>query len=176
MSDAPEERIPATQLLVYGFEPGAEFEGRLVGAIERIESGGTLRVLDVLFVMRDADTAELVAIEARGRGEGSLVAPLLGFRLDPGERRRASEKALGADASGPLRRLGETLEPGAAIAAVLVEHVWVRALDDAVSRTGGKPLASELVEASSFAELTGDLPVTAENKPNERKQHGSIEQ
>jgi hypothetical protein len=29
------------------FEPGARFEGRLVGAIERIESGGTLRVLDV---------------------------------------------------------------------------------------------------------------------------------
>jgi hypothetical protein len=29
------------QLLVYGFAPGAEFEGRLVGASERIESGGT---------------------------------------------------------------------------------------------------------------------------------------
>jgi hypothetical protein len=117
MNDAPEDWTPATQLLVYGFEPGARFEGRLVGAIERIESGGTLRVLDVLFVMRDADTAELVAIEMRGRGEGSLVAPLLGFRLDPGERRRASEKALRADApTGPLRRLGETLEPGAAVA------------------------------------------------------------
>jgi hypothetical protein len=55
------------QPLGYGFAPGAEFEGRFVGAIERIESG----------------TAELVAIERRGRGEGSLVAPLLGFRLDP---------------------------------------------------------------------------------------------
>ena len=82
------------QLLVYGFGPGAEFEGRLVGAIERIESGGTLRVLDVLFVMRDADTDELVVTQRRGRGQGSLVAPLLGFRLDAGERRRASEKAL----------------------------------------------------------------------------------
>ena len=39
-------RGPATpaQLLVYGFAPGAEFEGQLVGAIERIEHGGTLRV------------------------------------------------------------------------------------------------------------------------------------
>ena len=87
--------------------------------------------------MRDADTAELVAIARRGRGEGSLVAPLLGFRVDPGERRRASEKALRAGAhSGALRQPGEALEPGAAVAAVLVEHVWVRALDDAVSRTG----------------------------------------
>jgi hypothetical protein len=149
---------PPAQLLVYGFAPGAAFEGQLVGAIERIESSGTLRVLDVLFVMRDAETAELVAVERRGRGEGSLVAPLLGFRLDPGERRRVSEKALRAGAhSGALRQLGEALEPGAAVAAVLVEHVWVRALDDAVSRTGGKPLASELVDAASLGELTADL-------------------
>jgi hypothetical protein len=69
----------ATQLLLYGFEPGAAFQGRLVGAIERIEIGETLRVLDVLFVMRDADT-------------------------------------------GGLRPLGDTLEPGGAMAALLVEH------------------------------------------------------
>ena len=122
------------QLLVYGFGPGAEFEGRLVGAIERIESGGTLRVLDVLFVMRDAETNELVVTQRRGRGQGSLVGPLLGFRLDAGERRRASEKALRADGpAGTLRRLGEDLEPGAAVAALLVEHVWMRALDDAAA-------------------------------------------
>jgi hypothetical protein len=149
---------PPTQLLVYGFPPGAEFEGRLVGAIERIESGGTLRILDVLFLMRDADTDELVAIGARGRGQGSLVGPLLGFRLDEGERRRVSQKALRADAdSGTLRRLSEVLEPGAAIAAVLVAHVWVRALDDAVSRTGGTPLATEFVEATGMDQLTADL-------------------
>src|SRR5829696_659876 len=115
----------STQLLVYGFAPGARFEGRLVGAIERIESGGTLRVLDVLFVMREPDSGELVAIERPGRGQGSLVAPLLGFRLDPGERRRISAETLRADADrGTVRRLGEALEPGAALAAVLVEHVW----------------------------------------------------
>jgi hypothetical protein len=112
----------------------------------------------VLFVMRDAETAELVAVERRGRGEGSL-APPLGFRLDPGERRRVSEKALRA--GGALRRLGEALEPGAAVAAVLVEHVWVRALDNAVSRTVGKPLASELVDAAALGELTADLIATA---------------
>jgi len=156
------------QLLVYGFGPGAEFEGRLVGAIERIESGGTLRVLDVLFVMRDADTDELVVTERRGRGQGSLVAPLLGFRLDAGERRRASEKALRADGpAGTLRRLGEELEPGAAVAALLVEHVWVRALDDAVAHTGGTPLASELVEAAAFADLSPDLIVAAATRGEE---------
>ena len=47
MTGAPDRsRGPATppvQLLAYGFAPGAAFEGQLVGTIERIESGGTLR-------------------------------------------------------------------------------------------------------------------------------------
>ena len=145
-----------THLLVYGFAPGAEFEGRLVGAIERIESGGTLRVLAVLFVMRDADTGELTAIERHGRG--SLVAPLLGFRLDPGERRRVSDKALRAEPSGgPLHQLGDALEPGAAVAAVLIEHVWAHVVDDAVSRTGGQPLASEFVDSAALDELSAQV-------------------
>src|SRR3954453_15664985 len=110
------------QLLVYGFAPGARFEGQLVGAIERVESGGTLRVLDVLFVMRDAETSELAATQLHRRGEGSMVAPLLGFRLDAGEQRRVTLKALRAEGeAGPLHRLGDGLEPGAAVAAVLVE-------------------------------------------------------
>jgi hypothetical protein len=149
---------PPTQLLVYGFAPGAEFQGQLVGAIERIESGGTLRVLDVLFVMRDADTSELGATQLHRRGEGSMIAPLLGFRLDPGEQRRLTRKALTAEGEGgPLRRLGDSLEPGAAVAAVLIEHVWSGVLDDAVSRTGGAPLASEFVDADAFAELAADV-------------------
>ena len=38
------------------------FEGQLVGALERIESGGTVRVIDGLFIRRDPETAELSAI------------------------------------------------------------------------------------------------------------------
>jgi hypothetical protein len=137
------------QLLVYRFEPGAEFEGRLVGAIERIERGGILRVLEVLFVLREAGSGELVAVRRRSRGEGTLVGPLLGFRLDPGERRRVSAKTLRADdGDGALRRLGEALEPGAAVAAVVIEHAWMQVLEDAVARTGGTLVTAEQVGLS----------------------------
>ena len=40
-------------------------------------------------------------------------------------------------------------------------HVWVQALDDAVSRTGGRPLASELVDAAALGELSADLIAVA---------------
>jgi hypothetical protein len=148
--------LPPNQVLLYGFAPGADFEGQLVGALERIQSGGSLRILDVLFAMRDAETGEFVAVDLRGGG--GMVGSLLEFRLDPAKRRQATERALGSDAGGEaLRELETALAPGAAMAAVLVEHVWARALEDAVSRTGGTPLASEFVDATTLAELAADL-------------------
>lgn len=152
--------LPSAQLLVFGFSPGAAFEGQLVGALERLESGGALRVLDVLFVAADEATGELVAINLPG-GTGGLTAKLLDFRLDPAARRRTAERALEDDASGGtaqlLRDLGKSLEPGAALAVLLVEHVWARGMDDAVARVGGRALASEFVEAARLSELAPDL-------------------
>jgi hypothetical protein len=140
--------VARAQLLVYGFGPDADFEGRLLGALERLESGGTLRVLDTLFLHSDAETGELSVFEARGDGAGRIVMPLLEFRLDPAARRRATRKALRDEA---IEQLAGTVQPGSAIAAVLVEHVWAGALEDAVSRTGGTPLASEFVDATALA-------------------------
>jgi hypothetical protein len=140
--------VARAQLLVYGFGPDADFEGRLLGALERLESGGTLRILDTLFLHSNAETGELSAFEARGDRAGRIVAPLLDFRLDPAARRRATRKALGDEA---VEQLAATLQPGSAIAAVLIEHVWAEAVEDAVSRTGGTQLASEFVDATALA-------------------------
>jgi hypothetical protein len=152
--------LPSTQLLAFGFDAGVAFEGQLVGALERLESGGALRILDVLFVATDEATGELLAINLQG-GTGGLTAKLLDFRLDPAARRRAAERALGDDASEGmaelLRDLGASLRPGTAFAAVLVEHVWSLVLDDAVSRVGGRSLASEFVDASRLSDLRDDL-------------------
>jgi hypothetical protein len=62
----------STQLLAYRFGPDAHFEGQLVGALERLESGGALQVRDVLFVQRDAETGELGAVNMRGAAPTAL--------------------------------------------------------------------------------------------------------
>lgn len=146
--------MAVAQLFVYSFSAGAEFEGRLVGALERLESGGALRVLDTLFVHKDGETGELSAIGARGDGAGRIVAPLLGFRLDQAERRKATARVLRDGTTGlsgtHVEQLGSTLDPGCAIAAVLIEHVWAEALEDAVSRTGGDLVAGEFVDAKAL--------------------------
>jgi hypothetical protein len=153
------------QLLLYGFDADARFEGRLVGALERMESGGTLRILEAMFLARDAETGELAAVDLRSRGTGSLVAPLIGFRLDAHERKRATERALGSDVGDALRGLGAALAPGDAIAAVLVEHTWSQTLEDAVAQSGGTRISSGFFEVRTLAELLPQL-VSAATAPN----------
>ena len=157
---------PPVQLLLYAFGADARFEGRLVGALERMESGGALRILEALFVRNDPETGELTAVDLRGRGAGSMVLPLVDFRLDPGKRGRATERALDVEGLGDtLRQLGAELDPGAGMAAVLVEHTWARALEDAVAQSSGTPLASEFVDASSLGELAPRLLAAGLNRP-----------
>lgn len=156
-ADRPALPLPSAQLLLYRFGPEAEFEGRLVGALQRIESGGTLRVLDAIFVRSDAETGELEAIAVHGDGAGRMVAPLLDFRLDASKRRRATERALGGDRAAAVRTVAGELDKGEAMAVLLIEHVWANALEDAVARTGGTPVASEFVEATALAELSAEL-------------------
>jgi hypothetical protein len=153
------------QLVVYGFAPGARFEGQLVGALERLESGGALRIVEVLFVQRDETSGELVALDAKGGSAGGMVSRLLDFRLASSGRDRATARALGdrdGDAGpNPLRELGAGLEPGAGLAAVLIEHVWAATLADAAMRTGGSRLTDELVTGRAFAELAPELLAAA---------------
>src|SRR5436853_661 len=75
----------AVQLLIYRFGAGAGFEGHLVGALERIEAGGALKILDLLLVGSDAATGERFAIDMPHGGAAGIVAPLLSFRLDIAE-------------------------------------------------------------------------------------------
>jgi hypothetical protein len=120
-----------------------------------------MRILDAFFVSRDADSSDIEAVALRGDGAGSIVAPLLGFRLDAGERRRATRKALAAAAGETITELAESLGPGDAIAVLLVQHVWSEALEDAVSRVGGTEVASEFVGETALGELGPQLRAAA---------------
>ena len=114
-----------------------------------------------MFVGRDAETGELAALDLRSRGAGSLVSPLVGFRLDRRERARTTERALEAEGGDSIRALGAALAPGSAIAAVLVEHTWARALADAISQTGGTPVSTGFVEAETLSDLTSVMVAAA---------------
>jgi hypothetical protein len=126
------------EVMVFHFKaPRARLEGMLVGALERAESGGAIRVLEVVFVERDRGDGGVAAARIVG-GSGELVAALTDLRLQGGHEQldddipRTTREALAAE-----------LEAGEAIVAIRVDHRWAVALDDAVARTGGRPLVHE---------------------------------
>jgi hypothetical protein len=148
--------MAARQLLAYRFGSDSQFEGQLVGALERAESGGAIRVVEGLFVQRQPESGELTAVSLSG-GTGGMISKLLGFRLDERERIATTKRALDGEAGDVIRTVGDSLEPGSAVAAVLVEHVWAGVLGDAVTRVGGAEVANDFVEASGIHEVAERL-------------------
>src|SRR5437016_12478191 len=98
---SPDDKDPLRQLVAFVFPPGAAFEGRLSTALQRIESGGALRLLDAVFVGREAGVGELVAVSLSGSSAG-MIGQLVGFRLDDATSPRVNQRAL----HGPSGALG----------------------------------------------------------------------
>jgi hypothetical protein len=152
------------QLLVYRFAPGGGFDGRFVGALERLEAGGALRVLDILVVVSDAATGSIVASEHRGGSASGFAGALVALRLDPASRERETRRAL-ARPDGLAAELAATLAPGEAVAAVLIGHAWARTLEDAVRRTSGTPLLDTMVGHQALAALGDEILTAARARP-----------
>ena len=145
------------RLRAYHFPPDADFEGRLVGAVERMLLTADAGLCDALFVTRDARTGEPLAIDLATARGGGTAAAMLDFRLDERRRRALTSTTLARGAGGVDRaviaEVAAALEPGAAILAVLATAEPTAALQDAVTRTGGKLVADEPVGATRLADL-----------------------
>src|SRR3712207_9145880 len=76
------EKIGPVQLVVIGFPPEADFEGRIMDELERLEAHETVRILDLLFVGKDAETGDLLALDYQGEELGAIVGALLGFEFE----------------------------------------------------------------------------------------------
>jgi hypothetical protein len=144
-------------LRVYRFEPGAVFEGGLLGAIERMELGADAELLDALFVRRDAASDAFEAVDLAVGGVGGTFASLLDFRLEPRRRRAITERTLAEHRGGVPRQLIEAIaaavEAGAAIFAVLYMGGTATVLEDAVARCGGRLIADEPVDVRALAQV-----------------------
>jgi hypothetical protein len=141
------------RLRVYAFGPDAEFGGLLVGALERID--GT-DLLDALFVLRDAESGELQAIDrATGLGDGS-IAEMLDFRLDPARRPAATKKAMAAGAEA-IETIAAALAEGGAVLAVVVAGDSPPELEEAVARSGGTLIGEEPAGDVRLVNLTAQL-------------------
>jgi hypothetical protein len=126
--------------------PGNEFRGEIAPALAELVESGTIRIIDIAFVGKDAK-GEIVAFELTD--------------IDP-EVRAGFEKA-GVEVSGlfnedDLMSTGEELEPNTSAALLVWENVWARDVAQKLRDAGGvlldfDRLPHEVVQAARDAAL-----------------------
>lgn len=155
---------------VYGFGPGADFGGYLVGALERLDDG---QLLDALFVARDAGTEELAAIDLVTGHRDGTIARLLDFRLDPRGRRSATRRTLAAGRRGEptvAEVVGDSVAPGCAVFAVTLAGGGVDAvLDEATTRAGGRLLDDSPAQEPRLSAMGPRICAAVERSPFGRR-------
>lgn len=159
MNDLTE--IGPVQLMQVGFDPGANFEGRIADELARLEKERTIRVLDLLFVAKDPDSGELVVLEHQEEKMGAVVGALLGLKLDEDE---SSDTAAAGEAdhsfgftSSEIEEMGASLPPGGSAGLLLIEHVWARGLKRAIRDAGGHSLGESFLTPETVAEMEPKL-------------------
>jgi uncharacterized membrane protein len=153
--------IGPVQLISIGFDRGANFEGKLVDELAKLESERTIRVLDVLFIARDPDSEDTVVLEHPG-GEnlGGIVGALLGFEFD-GEAEAPTAAGGEEHAFGftrqDIQEMASGLGPGESAGLVLIEHVWARDLRRAFRGAGGRLLGEGFLTPEAIRAVEPEL-------------------
>jgi hypothetical protein len=117
-----------------------------------------------LFVQKDAETGDLLALDYQGQELGAIVGTLLGFEFDgerPIDSQEVESQAFGLSKK-EIEEVAALLDPGASAGFVLIEHVWARDLKRAVRETGGFPLGEGFLTPEAVAAVAPELVAMAE--------------
>ena len=135
------------QVIAASFRAAADFEGRLLAEVSRLQGRGVLRLVDLLFVTKteDGQIQRLVVGDDDFGALLSRIIPLGGAgRAEPA----AGEGPPGFDPSDALTR-AESMLPGTALAFLLIEHGWAQPLFNAITENGGELLAEDFLTAEA---------------------------
>ena len=118
--------IGPVEYMIVAF-PGNQFKGEIVPAIKEQVDAGTIRIIDLAFVIKDAD-GNVAAMEV-GDLESEVGA--------------AFSELLGSESGGllndeDLMAAGEELEPNNSVGLLVWEDVWAAKIADAIVKAGGE--------------------------------------
>lgn len=126
--------IGLVQCAIVAF-PGNKFRGEIIPALNELVESGTVRILDVAFVKKDAD-GNVDALEVSSLSDEEAA----GFDDVEGE-------PTGLLSEDDLQHVGELLEPDSSAGLILWENVWSANFVQAVRNADGHLLALERIPA-----------------------------
>jgi uncharacterized membrane protein len=113
--------------------PGNKFRGEIAPALADLERAGTIRVIDLAFVTKDADgtitAVEIEDIDSEAARAFKMIEGAIGDLVNDDD----------------LRAVGEELEPNSSAAVLVWEDVWAKRLATAISNADGELLDLERI-------------------------------
>ncbi len=137
------------QVIALSFSRDAGSEDRILAEVDRLRGRGVLRLLDMVFVAKSQDgTIERLTI---GEDEdfGSLLAAVVPVADGGGAAVPVPADGSAAFDQADARALADSLEPGTALAFLLVEHQWAAPLFGAIAETGGTLIGEGFLTAET---------------------------
>jgi Family of unknown function (DUF6325) len=132
--------IGPVEYMVVAF-PGNQFKGEIAPALGDLVDNGTIRVLDLAFIMKDAE-GNVVGAELEDAGS-DVVRAFEALTIDRG----------GLISDDDILQIGEALDPESSAAILVWEDLWATRFADAVKNAGGvlvdiQRIPYEIVEAA----------------------------
>ena len=128
------------EMLVVKF-PGNQFSGELAPALQDLVDTGTIRVIDLLFVLKDSDGAVLV-YEQNGWGDevAAVLEPIV----------QSEDEIL---SQSDAESIGVLLEPNSSAAVLLFENSWAANFAQALRNANGELIMNSRIPADVIEEL-----------------------
>jgi Family of unknown function (DUF6325) len=124
--------------------PGNKFSGRIVPAIKELQDAGTIRVLDLVIISKDAE-GNVAAIElSEADPEQAAALAVLGIE---------GTQLLGQE---DFEDFGAALEPNSTCGLMVWENVWAAPFVDAVRAADGILLAAGRIPAAVVEEVMAE--------------------
>jgi hypothetical protein len=126
MAEIDVDQLGPVDYLVVGFPADkADFSGAMADELKKLMDSGTVRVLDLVIVMK-AEDGSLEVAELRDRDESEV-----------GELRSLEAELSLLLAAEDVERIGADLEAGSTAAVLVWENTWAAPLASAIRHSGG---------------------------------------
>jgi hypothetical protein len=130
-------------MLVVKF-PGNQFTGELAPALQDLVDTGLIRVIDLLFVLKDSDGA-LFVYEQNGFGDevAAVLEPIV----------QSEDELLSQD---DAESIGVLLEPNSSAAVLLFENAWAANFAQALRNANGELIVNSRIPREVIETLVAE--------------------
>jgi len=136
--------IGPIELLVVKF-PGNQFKGEIAPALQELVESGTIRIIDLIFALKDEE-GTLAVLELNALGDERLAV----FEPEPSE-------LSGTLTEDDARSLTGGLENNSSAAILLFENTWATKFADALRNANGELILNERVPRAVIDELIAEV-------------------